>query len=286
MGTSPRPAGRGFGALNGFVGSVSGGGGRGTGSFRKESSAGKWLRRQQPQSQRQLGGADDASAATAGPVSADHRAPAGGTATVSPSGADPLSSEGEAFFDEDSDDSGALDEEPAAVAAATTAAAATALEEQEDDEWGADGMDAGGSSLEGEDLDGGEAPKQVRQQESIFKRVKLMQEKAGRMQAKLHMYNTFLLKITSLHNWTDPTRTKIWLALVTLLAVVLATVPSRYLWAAAVIYLFTDPIRPPDKVLPELLWEDFWRGLPVESSTHLNLQMAAIYREQKKEKEA
>lgn len=51
----------------------------------------------------------------------------------------------------------------------------------------------------------------------------------------------------------------------------------RYTFSAIVLFLFTEPIRPKGKTLPELLFEDFWRGLPVESTTHTNVRMAAIY---------
>lgn len=43
------------------------------------------------------------------------------------------------------------------------------------------------------------------------------------------------------------------------------------------LFLFTEPIRPKGKTLLELLFEDFWSGLPVESGTHTNVRMAAIY---------
>lgn len=46
-------------------------------------------------------------------------------------------------------------------------------------------------------------------------------------QAKLHSYNAVLLKVKSLHAWSDPERTKVWVAGVSLLAAVLAIVPSR-----------------------------------------------------------
>lgn len=47
-------------------------------------------------------------------------------------------------------------------------------------------------------------------------------------QAKLHSYNAVLLKVKSLHAWSDPGRTKVWVAAVSLLAAVLAIVPARY----------------------------------------------------------
>ncbi|CAM9957263.1 unnamed protein product, partial [Hapterophycus canaliculatus] len=47
--------------------------------------------------------------------------------------------------------------------------------------------------------------------------------------------------------------------------------------AAAVLFLFSEPIRPKSKNVAELLVEDFWAGLPVESGTHTNVRMAAIY---------
>lgn len=52
---------------------------------------------------------------------------------------------------------------------------------------------------------------------------------------------------------------------------------SRYTFAAMVLFLFTEPVRPKGKTIPELLFEDFWGGLPVESGTHTNVRMAAIY---------
>lgn len=52
---------------------------------------------------------------------------------------------------------------------------------------------------------------------------------------------------------------------------------KRYIFSAVVLFLFTEPIRPKGKTIPELLFEDFWRGLPVESTTHSNVRMAAIY---------
>lgn len=48
------------------------------------------------------------------------------------------------------------------------------------------------------------------------------------LQAKLHAYNAVLLKVKSLHAWSDPGRTKVWVAAVSLLATVLAIVPARY----------------------------------------------------------
>ncbi|CBN74685.1 hypothetical protein Esi_0037_0110 [Ectocarpus siliculosus] len=47
--------------------------------------------------------------------------------------------------------------------------------------------------------------------------------------------------------------------------------------AALVLFLFTEPVRPKTKNIAELLLEDFWEGLPVESGTHTNVRMAAIY---------
>ncbi|CAM9618807.1 unnamed protein product [Choristocarpus tenellus] len=123
---------------------------------------------------------------------------------------------------------------------------------------------------------------QQRQQpmEGILERVKGVQEKAGKMQAKIHGYNAFLLKVRSLFLWSDPVRTKALMAGVTALALVLVIIPMRYMWSATVLFLFSKPIRPQDPVLIELLWMDFWQGLPEESSTHRNMHMDAIYRHQ------
>ncbi|CBN74687.1 expressed unknown protein [Ectocarpus siliculosus] len=104
-----------------------------------------------------------------------------------------------------------------------------------------------------------------------------MQDRAGRTQAKLHAYNAVLLRVKSLHAWSDPGRTKVWAAAVSLLAALLAIVPARYTFAALVLFLFTEPVRPKTKNIAELLLEDFWEGLPVESGTHTNVRMAAIY---------
>ncbi|CAN0462989.1 unnamed protein product, partial [Laminaria digitata] len=96
---------------------------------------------------------------------------------------------------------------------------------------------------------------------------------------KLHSYNAVLLKIRSLHAWSDPDRTRVWVAAVSFLAAVLAIVPARWVFtfAALVIFLFTEPIRSKGKPIPVLLFEDFWAGLPMESGTHTNVRMAAIY---------
>lgn len=59
---------------------------------------------------------------------------------------------------------------------------------------------------------------------------------------------------------------------------------KRYTFAAVVLFLFTEPIRPKRKTIPELLFEDFWNGLPVESGTHTNVRMAAIYARHKNSK--
>ncbi|CAB1121399.1 unnamed protein product [Ectocarpus sp. CCAP 1310/34] len=118
---------------------------------------------------------------------------------------------------------------------------------------------------------------QHQQEGGIISRVKGMQDRAGRTQAKLHAYNAVLLRVKSLHAWSDPGRTKVWAAAVSLLAAVLAIVPARYTFAALVLFLFTEPIRPETKNIAELLLEDFWEGLPVESGTHTNVRMAAIY---------
>ncbi|KAG5182766.1 hypothetical protein JKP88DRAFT_220808 [Tribonema minus] len=97
------------------------------------------------------------------------------------------------------------------------------------------------------------------------------------MQAKLHAYNVALLKLRSLVAWTDPTRTKVFVLFLLFAALLLATIPLRYTWAGAVVFLFTKPLRSMKKTVPELLLDDFWRGLPVDSALHTNLDMAAIY---------
>ncbi|CAN0129620.1 unnamed protein product, partial [Ectocarpus sp. 12 AP-2014] len=66
---------------------------------------------------------------------------------------------------------------------------------------------------------------QQQQEGGIISRVKGMQDRAGRTQAKLHAYNAVLLRVKSLHAWSDPGRTKAWAAAVSLLAAVLAMVP-------------------------------------------------------------
>ncbi|CAM9835662.1 unnamed protein product, partial [Ectocarpus sp. 12 AP-2014] len=117
-----------------------------------------------------------------------------------------------------------------------------------------------------------------------FSRVKGMQDRAGRTQAKLHAYNAVLLWVKSVHAWSDPGRTKIWAAAASLLAEVLAIIPARCTFAALVLFLFTEPGRPKTKKIAkllqniaELLLEDVWEGLPAESVTHTNVRKTAIY---------
>ncbi|CAM9752028.1 unnamed protein product [Discosporangium mesarthrocarpum] len=98
------------------------------------------------------------------------------------------------------------------------------------------------------------------------------------MQAQLHQYNASLLKMESLLRWSDPSRTRAWMAGVVTLAAVLLIVPSRYIWAAVVLFFFSEPVRPEGKMLLHILWEDLWGGLPEESSTHTNMHMQEIYR--------
>ncbi|CAM9711099.1 unnamed protein product [Ectocarpus sp. 13 AM-2016] len=57
-----------------------------------------------------------------------------------------------------------------------------------------------------------------------------------------------------------------------------------YTFAALVLFLFTEPVRPKTKNIAkflqniaELLLENVWEGLPAESVTHTNVRMAAIY---------
>lgn len=64
----------------------------------------------------------------------------------------------------------------------------------------------------------------------------------------------------------------------------LNTKTKRYTFAALVLFLFTEPIRPKGITIPELLFQDFWSGLPVESGTHTNVRMAAIYNRHNKPK--
>ena len=64
----------------------------------------------------------------------------------------------------------------------------------------------------------------------------------------------------------------------------LCLVERRFTFAALVIFLFTEPIRSKDKPIPVLLFEDFWDGLPMESGTHTNVRMAAIYSRHSKPK--
>ncbi|CAN0460428.1 unnamed protein product, partial [Ectocarpus sp. 12 AP-2014] len=45
---------------------------------------------------------------------------------------------------------------------------------------------------------------QQQQEGGIISRVKGMQDRAGRTQAKLHAYNAVLLRVKSLHAWSDP----------------------------------------------------------------------------------
>ncbi|CAN0498942.1 unnamed protein product, partial [Ectocarpus sp. 8 AP-2014] len=49
---------------------------------------------------------------------------------------------------------------------------------------------------------------------------------------------------------------------------------GTYTFAALVLFLFTEPVRPKTKNIADLLLEDFWEGLPVESGTHTNVRMA------------
>eukprot|EP00612_Vaucheria_litorea_P002527 CAMPEP_0171455544 /NCGR_PEP_ID=MMETSP0945-20130129/2393_1 /TAXON_ID=109269 /ORGANISM="Vaucheria litorea, Strain CCMP2940" /LENGTH=256 /DNA_ID=CAMNT_0011980799 /DNA_START=1003 /DNA_END=1773 /DNA_ORIENTATION=+ len=121
-----------------------------------------------------------------------------------------------------------------------------------------------------------EGTSQVKE-DGIIKKMKEMQVKAGNMQAKLHNFNVFLLKIRSLVSWTDKTRTKLFLCILILLTILLRYIGIRYIWGLAVVFIFSKPLRSKEKDIFDLLFEDFWNGLPVDSFTHTNLDMAAIY---------
>eukprot|EP00611_Tribonema_gayanum_P008613 TRINITY_DN1821_c0_g1_i2.p1 TRINITY_DN1821_c0_g1~~TRINITY_DN1821_c0_g1_i2.p1 ORF type:complete len:1318 (-),score=394.48 TRINITY_DN1821_c0_g1_i2:1168-5121(-) len=96
-------------------------------------------------------------------------------------------------------------------------------------------------------------PPPSQQPDGLLKRVKDIQAKAGTMQAKLHAYNVALLKLRSLVAWTDPTRTKVFVLFLLFAALLLATIPLRYTWAGAVVFLFTKPLRSMKKTVPELV---------------------------------
>jgi hypothetical protein len=116
----------------------------------------------------------------------------------------------------------------------------------------------------------------VRPTDSLLGRVRSMQAKVGNMQAKIHRTNTFLLKMHSLCTWKDPVRTKLFIVCVVATSLVAMFIPGRLTWSALWVFLFSKPIRSPEKNILELLFDDWWRGLPTLSSTHRNWDMERI----------
>lgn len=100
---------------------------------------------------------------------------------------------------------------------------------------------------------------------NIIERLRNFRLTLGKNQARLHRLNTAAAKLRSLYTWRDPLRTKLFLAALVALAVLVAVVPARVLVASVALFAFTRPLRAPGKGVARLALERFWDGLPTPS---------------------
>lgn len=103
--------------------------------------------------------------------------------------------------------------------------------------------------------------------DGIIATVKSIQVGVGKMQAKLRTWNIALLRIKALHSWADITRTRLWVCGLTMFAWIMCYIPLKITVTWGVLFVFSRPIRPRGKMLPDLLMDEFWEGLPTSSHT-------------------
>jgi ABC-type uncharacterized transport system fused permease/ATPase subunit len=95
----------------------------------------------------------------------------------------------------------------------------------------------------------------------------------------LHRYNTYLLRARALFLWSDPRRSAVGVAGLLLASMVASAVPLRWLWAATVLYYMTKRLRVTGrKGLTDVVREDWLDGIPYDSTTHANSQIARMRR--------
>jgi len=84
-------------------------------------------------------------------------------------------------------------------------------------------------------------------------------------QVRMHKFNTAALRCRSLLLWRDPSRTKLVICLLVVVAVVCCVVPARTLVLAFCLVQLTKPLRSAGAGLATLSWRRFVGGLPTQS---------------------
>jgi len=113
----------------------------------------------------------------------------------------------------------------------------------------------------------------------VFGQLRELRAGLGRAQAKLHEYNTTLLKCRALHRWTDATRTSWFVAGLAAAAIVCACVPLNFLFGLAVLYYASEPLFTV-RGLATAVRDEYFDGLPTASRTHGNVHFNAIKRKE------
>lgn len=101
---------------------------------------------------------------------------------------------------------------------------------------------------------------------SLRRQITLLSLSMGTGQFRIGKLNLALAKIKSLYTWADPARTRFFVAILVVLGIVLALVPSRIWFALVVIVQFLRPLRDPAAGVFLIAFNRFVDGLPVPST--------------------
>ncbi|RYE98306.1 MAG: DUF639 domain-containing protein, partial [Methanobacteriota archaeon] len=88
-------------------------------------------------------------------------------------------------------------------------------------------------------------------------------EQLGRMQLRMHNMSVIGLKIRSLYTWRDPNRTRLYVGILFLSALIITVLSLRWVVILFCLLQLTKPFRPRKNGVATVAWRRFWSGLPV-----------------------